>query len=147
MAWGVGVMAPLKHIVAAKASLNCNNTALTAFFPLRLYGCMDDDDSNGGPNFLRAWREHRGLSQIELAEKVDSSHQVIGYLERGRTQLSAKWLRKLAEALDTTPGHLLEHDPKDVPADVLDIWSHIAERDRAQAVRVLQSFTRTGTDD
>lgn len=108
---------------------------------------MDENDPNGGPNYLRAWREHRGLSQPELADKVGTSHQVIGYLERGRTQLSAKWLRKLAEALDTTPGHLLEHDPTEMQADILDIWSHINERDRAQATRVLRSFVKTGTDD
>ena len=108
---------------------------------------MDENDPNGGPNYLRAWREHRNLSQPELADLVGTSHQVIGYLERGRTQLSAKWLRKLADALDTTPGHLLEHDPNEMQADILDIWSHIGERDREQAKRVLRSFMKTGTDD
>lgn len=108
---------------------------------------MADDDSNGGPNYLRAWREFRGLSQVELAEKCETTHQVIGYLERGRTQLSAKWLRKLAEALETTPGHLLDIDPAELDNDIVDIWTRIPVRDREQAARVLRSFTRTGTDD
>lgn len=108
---------------------------------------MSDDDSNGGPNYLRAWREFRKMSQVELAEKAETTHQVIGYLERGRTQLSAKWLRKLAPILGTTPGHLLELDPHELDSDIIDIWTRIPERDREQAARVLRSFTRTGTDD
>src|SRR3569833_2657034 len=84
---------------------------------------VNEDDSNGGPNYLRAWREHRGVSQAELAELAGTTHQVIGYLERGRTQLSAKWLRKLAPVLGTTPGMLLDHSPEELSADVIDMWS------------------------
>lgn len=108
---------------------------------------MAKDDSEPRPNFLRKWREHRKLSQAELADIVGTSHQVIGYLERGRTQLSAKWLRRLAEALGTTPGHLLDVDPETTDNDIVDIWSRIPERDRAQAVKALRGFVKTGTDD
>jgi len=95
---------------------------------------MDDDDSNGGPNHLRAWREHRGLTQEQLADLAGTTHQVIGYLERGRTQLSAKWLRKLAPVLDTTAGMLLDHDPRDVSADIIDMWTHANLKERQQLV-------------
>jgi transcriptional regulator with XRE-family HTH domain len=108
---------------------------------------MGERDSNGGPNHLRAWREFRGLSQEELAEKAGTSHQVIGYLERGRTQLSAKWLRKLAPALDTTPGMLLDHDPTMLSADVIDIWTHATEREKRQIADIARTLVRTGTDD
>ena len=108
---------------------------------------MTKDDKNGGPNFLRQWREHRGMTQLELANAVDTVPNMIQYLENGSRGLSAKWLRRLADALDTTPGHLLDHDPSELPADILDIWSHISKGDREQAVRVLSAFTRTGTDD
>lgn len=108
---------------------------------------MANDDKNGGPNYLRQWREHRKMTQAELAEAVDTSANMIQYLEKGERGLSAKWLRRLADALDTTPGHLLDHDPTELDADILDIWSHIGKRDREQAKRVLSSFTKTGTDD
>ena len=108
---------------------------------------MDETDSNGGPNYLRAWREYRKLSQVELAEKAGTTHQVIGYLERGRTQLSAKWLRKLAEALDTTPGMLLDHDPHELSADIIDIWAHASDRQKRQIADIARTLTRTGTDD
>ena len=110
-------------------------------------GGMESDDPNGGPNYLRAWREYRGLSQPELAELIGTSHQVIGYLERGRTQLSAKWLRRLAPALSTTPGMLLDHDPHELTGDVIDMWRHASLRERQQLTDIAKTITRTGTDD
>lgn len=103
-------------------------------------------DKNNGPNHLKAWREFRKMSQEELGEKVGTSGSTISMLELGERGLSAKWLRKLAPALDTAPGHLLDHDPATLDNDVIDIWVNIADRDRAQALRVLRSF-RTGTND
>ena len=103
-------------------------------------------DKNAGPNFLRQWREHRGLTQEQLAEKVDTTANMIHYLETGERGLSAKWLRRLAPALNTTPGHLLEHDPNELPTDILDIWASISKRDRETARRILETL-KTGTND
>lgn len=103
-------------------------------------------NKNAGPNYLRAWREYREMTQEELAEKVGTTANMIHYLETGERGLSAKWLRRLAPALKTTPGHLLEHDPKRLPADILDIWAGIDERDRRTAIRMLESLSKTGTD-
>lgn len=103
-------------------------------------------DKNAGPNHLRAWREFRKLTQAELAELIGTNQNMIGYLENGERGLSAKWLRRLAPALETTPGMLLDHDPRELPTDVIDIWAHIADREKPRALRVLESF-KTGTDD
>lgn len=143
-------MGALQHIVADLASPKCNILSLSDDFPLRHNGAMVENTpkpEKPRPNLLHAWRTHRGLSQVELAERVGTSHQVIGYLERGRTELSAKWLLKLADALDTTPGHLLSVDPANLDNDIVDIWSRIPERDRASAAKALRGFIRTGTDD
>lgn len=103
-------------------------------------------DKNAGPNHLKAWREFRRITQDELASRVGTSQNMIAYLESGERGLSAKWLRRLAPALNTSPGHLLDHDPNDLPSDIIEIWGAIEEREKPQALRVLQSF-RTGTDD
>ncbi len=108
---------------------------------------MDDQESNGGPNHLRAWREYRKLSQVELAEAIGTTHQVIGYIERGRTQLSAKWLRKLAPALKTTPGLLLEHDPNELTDDLIDLWTGANTSQKRQITEIARTITRTGTAD
>jgi transcriptional regulator with XRE-family HTH domain len=93
-------------------------------------------------NYLRAWREFRGLTQAQLAESVDTTGAVISLLESGQRGLSDKWLRKLAPVLDTRPGHLLEVDPNDPSGDVLEIWAEIPEESREQAREVLKTFQR-----
>lgn len=98
-------------------------------------------------NYLRAWREFRRMTQDELAEKVGTTKAVISLLENEKRPLSSKWLRKLAEALKTRPGHILDNDPNELPTDLFELWADIDEEDRPQAARVLRSFTRTGTDD
>lgn len=107
---------------------------------------MPDTDKNGGPNFLRAWREFRKLSQSELAEKVDTNANMIGYLESGDRGLSAKWLRRLAPALRTTPGMLLDNDPNEMDSDLIDIWVNGNESQRRQIAAVAKTLVRTGTN-
>jgi transcriptional regulator with XRE-family HTH domain len=92
------------------------------------------------PNHLRAWREHRGLTQARLAEAVGTTGAVISLLESGERGLSDKWLRKLAPVLRTRPGHLLEVDPEDVDDDIDEIWLSIPEERREQAREVLKTF-------
>jgi transcriptional regulator with XRE-family HTH domain len=95
-------------------------------------------------NHLRAWREFRKMTQEQLADAVGTDKGVISLLESGARGLSDKWLRRLAPVLGTSAGHLLDHDPNELPTDIIDIWSEIAERDKATARRVLESFRRTG---
>lgn len=97
-------------------------------------------------NHLRAWREHRGMSQEDLADRVGTAGNVISLLESGGRKLSDKWLHKLAPVLGTTPGFLLDHDPNDIDAAFLDAAMAVPKERRAQALQILQTF-RTGTDD
>lgn len=108
---------------------------------------MVESDKNGGPNHLRAWREFRGLSQAELADRVGTNQNMIGYLESGERGLSAKWLRRLAPALDTQPGMLLDHDPNVLSSDVVDIWATASARERRQIADVVKAIVKTGTND
>jgi transcriptional regulator with XRE-family HTH domain len=109
---------------------------------------VESDDKNGGPNNLRAWRVHRGLSQAALAEKVGTTTNMIQYLESGERGLSLKWLRRLADALETTPGHLADYDPNDVrDAEIFDFWTGKLDRDqRRQLAAIAEALTKTGTE-
>lgn len=98
-------------------------------------------------HFLKEWRKYRKMTQGALAELIDTSVSVISDLERDVLQLSPKWLRKLAPALGTQPGHILDVNPLDADADIIEIWSRIPDVNRDQAIKTLQSFTKTGTDD
>ncbi len=107
---------------------------------------MDDGDKNGGPTQLRAWRIRRNLSQAELAAKVGTNANMIGYLESGERGLSAKWLRRLAFALDTTPGMLLDHDPSELVFDVPDFWGKASAREKKQIAEIAKALLSNGTD-
>ena len=97
-------------------------------------------------NHLRAWREKRGLSQEALAQLVGTAGNVISLLESGDRALSDKWLRRLAPALGTTPGFLLDHNPNDIDAAFLEAALSVPKEQRQQVLRILETFRPTGTD-
>jgi len=130
------------QIVKAKARTNFHSLlAVNPTLPCHSVNM----DKNGGPNHLRAWREFRGMTLEHLADAVDTTPSMISMLESGDRGLSAKWMRRLAPALDTTPGHLLDHDPITIDSDILEIWMSIGRGDKDQAKRILMTFA-TGTD-
>jgi transcriptional regulator with XRE-family HTH domain len=110
---------------------------------------MDDSkDKNGGPNHLRAWMEYRNVKGVELAERLGGNVTpgMVSDLANSNRALSAKWLRRLADALETTPGLLLDHDPREMDADLLDIWLNANVRERKQISDIAKALVGTGTD-
>lgn len=96
-------------------------------------------------NHLKEWRLFKKMTLEELADRVGTNKSVIYLLENEQRPLSAKWLRRLADVLGTTPGRILDVNPNETGAEVLDIWDRIAVNDRARAVRILKELT--GTND
>lgn len=109
---------------------------------------MQNADMAEAANNLQAWRKFRHLTQEELAEKVGTTKAVISNLETGARGLSDKWLRRLAPALDTSPGYLMDHDPNELPTNVLDVWAAIPEDERPRALDMLKAgfVPKTGTN-
>jgi hypothetical protein len=107
-----------------------------------------DDDKNGGPNHLRAWMRYRGIKGSDLADKLGGNVTpgMVSDLANSKRALSAKWLRRLAPILKTTPGMLLDHDPSELPADIIEIWGNADSEQRRQLVDVAKALVRTGTD-
>lgn len=105
----------------------------------------DTTDKNGGPNHLRAWMEFRGIKGVEMAEALGGNVTpgMVSDLCNSNRALSAKWLRRLAPVLDTTPGMLLDHNPCDLDSDIIDIWSHMDKRRQKQMVEIAKTLTGT----
>lgn len=97
-------------------------------------------------NHLRAWREYRGLTQAQLGEMVDTTDNVISMLESGDRQLSQKWLNRLAPALRTRAGFLLEFSPEDADLSILEAIVDVPDDRKSEALRILRVF-KTGTHD
>lgn len=70
------------------------------------------------------------------------------FLTGATESLTLKTVDKLAEALDVDPQWLAygEGSPERA-GELTQLWDRIAERDREQARRILETFARTGTDD
>jgi plasmid maintenance system antidote protein VapI len=111
----------------------------------------ESTDKNGGPNYLRAWMEYRGIKGVDLAEALGGNVTpgMVSDLVNSNRALSAKWLRRIAPHLDTTPGMLLDHDPNELDRDIVSLWSHASSRERRQLLDLARVVVndRTGTDD
>jgi len=93
-------------------------------------------------HFLKEWREFRRMTQEQLADAVDTTKGVISLLESGDRGLSDKWARRLAPALQTQPGWLLDYDPETLPTSILEVWASIPADQQEQAIKVLQTFIK-----
>lgn len=99
-------------------------------------------------NYLRAWREFRRMTQAELAAIVGTEGSVISLLESGDRGLSDKWLRRLAPALGTIPGLLLDFHPDNVDDALLQLWKQLPEeRQSEMRDRLLEEIPKRGREE
>src|SRR5204863_9937591 len=73
--------------------------------------------------FFKEWRDHRGLSQERLAERLDTSVASVSRIETGKQPYTQDYLEALAAALQTDPASLLMRDPSD-PDAIWTIWDN-----------------------
>jgi transcriptional regulator with XRE-family HTH domain len=85
---------------------------------------------------LRWWREHRGLSQLALAERTRISQRHLSFLELGRASPSREMVDRLATALDIP---LRQHNALLLAAGFAPEWRQrdLAEPDMAEVAGAL----------
>ena len=64
------------------------------------------------PAQLKAWRHFRGFTQQQLAERAQMARPNLIDLENGKRDCTLRTLEHLAEALNISPGKLLEEPPQ-----------------------------------
>lgn len=95
-------------------------------------------------NYLRTWREFRGLSIDELAAAVGTEPSVIQTIEEQAEPLGGKWLSRLAPALQTSAGFLRDHDPNRLDSSFVRAVADIPEKNHEQALRMLKALGDAG---
>ena len=65
-----------------------------------------------GENPIRVWREHRGMTQQQLAEAAVISKPYLSQLEAGRREASQRVIRRLARALRVDIDDLIRPEPE-----------------------------------
>lgn len=108
-----------------------------------------ETDKNGGPNYLRAWREFREMTQEELAAKCvpPTTGSVISLLEEGERGLSLKWLRRLAPALKTRPGFLADFNPQKADTRTLEMLESVPDEKKEQVLRIVRTFVEEAVNE
>jgi len=101
-------------------------------------------------NSVKRWRNHRGLTQEELAERADLHRTYISDVERGARNLSLESIDKLARALDIslpilfspdeTPGTASNRLPNTSSAEYVDVL--MVENNPDDADAALEAFAR-----
>lgn len=97
-----------------------------------------------GLPFLRAWRNHRTLTQEKLADRAGITQGMISQLENGQSDYTGELLKVLADALMCEPVDLLIRDPSQ-PEAIWTIWDQAKPAQRRQIVEVAKTLLRTGT--
>lgn len=94
-------------------------------------------------HYLKEWRELRGLTQQQLADRLETGKDQISRWESGKRGMSAEVLAALAEALDfSEPGQIF-HDPQRPSAD--ELLRNATPEQRRQAFTVIEALLRTGS--
>lgn len=94
--------------------------------------------------FIRAWREYRGLTQDQLAERLGISKAQLSRIENGIQPYSQDFLEACAEELRTDPASLLMRDPNDDEA-LWSIWDQAKPGIKRQIVEIAKTLTKTGS--
>jgi transcriptional regulator with XRE-family HTH domain len=102
-------------------------------------------------HFIKEWRKARGLTQEQLAERIGVAVSTISQLETMKQGYSQPTLEAIADALNCEPADLLMRKPpsknSDDPSDgIWSIWETLDPPAKIQAVKILETFKKTGTE-
>lgn len=96
-------------------------------------------------HYIRQWRKKRGLTQAQLADRMESepgvrllSHATVSNIEAGKQSPTLEQLEAFAAALDVTVSMLLENNPtKD--GEIVDLLSRIDDANRPRIIAILKA--------
>jgi transcriptional regulator with XRE-family HTH domain len=92
--------------------------------------------------FIRAWRDHRGLNQEQMAGRVGMSRENYSRIENGKVPYNQDFLEMAAVALSCTVSDLLERDPR-VESSIEELRSLMAratESDQRRVIAVVKTL-------
>lgn len=104
--------------------------------------CAQAADMVQQRHFLREWRQHKGLTLEQIAERLHTTHATISRIERGKLPYNQALLERLAEEYGTEPASLLMRHPKAKSWELLDTLSPV---ERNQVVAFVEAIRKTGT--
>lgn len=104
--------------------------------------------------YFREWREYRGLTQEQVVDrlavfedpKIPKTKATLSRVETGKQIYTQRILEALADVYQVDePGWLLDRNPN-ADGQVLDLMARLNDRQRDQAMRILETFLKDGTN-
>jgi transcriptional regulator with XRE-family HTH domain len=92
-----------------------------------------------GTTYVLEWREHRGLSQEELGEKIGKGKAAVSKIENSKTGILLENLELIAKALDCTVLDLLARPPQQ-HADLFVNYARATDAQRKQFDRLSRAI-------
>lgn len=83
-------------------------------------------------------RKLHGLSQRDLAEKLNLSHTAIGKYERNEAEADFTTLKKLSNLFNVTIDDLLDNNPQNKSISIDEVKSKIQELDKKQLLDIIE---------
>lgn len=103
------------------------------------------------PTFIRAWRKAKGLTLLQLSERLESLHEMeisdgqLSRIERGEQPYAQDLLEAIADVLGKEPSDLINVDP--AKEDVFQsIWDTLKPIEQQQITEIAKALKRTGTE-
>jgi len=93
------------------------------------------------PIFLRDWREHRRLTQQQLADRLETTAATVSRIENGNRDYTGAFLLGAADALGCEPGDLIMRPPSQPSLDAT--LRSAPERIRAQIIAVAETLLKS----
>ena len=94
-----------------------------------------------GSNLFRKWRDYRGLTQEQVAERAQLPKSTVSKLETGSKQYTQAHLEALAHALDCTPADLIGRLPG-APNELTVLVNKVPPESVEAAVTVLKAIIK-----
>jgi transcriptional regulator with XRE-family HTH domain len=92
-------------------------------------------------HFIKEWRKFRGLTQIQLAERIGMNQGNLSKIESGTRQYDQEFLELAADALRCEVPDLLVRDPTG-PEAIWSIWEQLDAPARLQVVEIAKTFKK-----
>lgn len=93
--------------------------------------------------YIHAWRNHRGYSLDQLADRIPMDKGNLSKIERGLLPYNQELLERLADALMTDPASLLMRNPTE-PGAIWSLWDQALPGEKEQIERVVTAMLRRG---
>ena len=92
--------------------------------------------------FLKEWREHRGLTQEQAAERLNISRTLLSKIENAKSPYTQGFMEAAAEAYHAEVADLIMRDPNSPIWSIYDTLRALPKEQQAHVEDIVKTFRR-----